>query len=331
MRPLKKIKHILTRNDAVVLMYHRIGENPIDPWQLSVSETNFEQQLKILKNRFNVVSLDELLNQIANSEIKNKNICITFDDGYFDNFSKAAPLLKKYNCPATFFIANAYTNQPKLFWWDLLTEIFLNTELLPGKLELGPFNFTLENNGHMTTEQFELHKLWKYPHPARTQRSEIYLTLWQYLKSLPVEEITANINLLTTWSEININDESSMPMKDKELAILSSEELFSLGAHTANHPALGSQSIGEQRQELVNSRDYLHAGFTNYLDAVAYPYGHYNEETLSIMRSEKFKAGFTTEERVVNIKSNIYELGRFQVKNWNGSEFKDQLNKWFSN
>lgn len=313
-------------------MYHRIGEVSIDPWQLSVSEINFEQQLKVLKKDFNIISVNELLNQITSGSIKKKNICITFDDGYLDNFAKAAPLLKKYDCPATFYITTGYTNHKKLFWWDLLAEIFLNTSLLPEKLELGSFSFTLANNGQMTTEQFSLHQSWRYPYPAPTQRSEIYLTVWQYLKYLPMEELARNIDFLKTWSKIRVdNTGNAMPMSDKELASLSSEELFSIGVHTVNHPALESQSRDVQQLELQDSRNYLSRKDNNYSDTVAYPYGSYNEETIKIMRNEKFKAGFTTEEKVVNIKSNIYQLGRFQVKDWTGPEFKDQLNKWVNN
>jgi hypothetical protein len=46
---------------AFVVMYHRITDLEIDPWKLAVSEKNFEEQLKIFKFKFNVISLEELI------------------------------------------------------------------------------------------------------------------------------------------------------------------------------------------------------------------------------------------------------------------------------
>ena len=89
-----------------VLMYHMISEhlpkNQSKFNRLRVKPSEFEKQLIWLKkNNFKSFTLTEL------SELKNipaKSVVLSFDDGYEDNFTKAFPLLRKYNFKATIYI-----------------------------------------------------------------------------------------------------------------------------------------------------------------------------------------------------------------------------------
>jgi len=329
---LNKIKSIFFGNHAVVLMYHRVANIFIDPWQLAVSTDNFTNQLKVLKNEFNVIPLKDLVGQVANGRVQNKSISITFDDGYGDNYLNAYPLLKQYECPATFFIPTGFINQQTLFWWDVITQIFLSTYRLPEFLQIGKLYFKLDNNGQITNDEFNHHQRWKWPAPVPTQRCQIYLAVWEYVRPLNDDEIKTFISYLINWSQVDLHsDKESVPMNEQQLSALSSSALISLGSHTINHPALGSHLRPVQQVQLVDSRDRLLKSFRNYFNAVAYPYGNYNEATLDIMQNENFNAGFTTEEARINGTSDIYQLGRCQVKNWTGDDFKKHLNKWINN
>ncbi len=90
-----------------ILMYHSI--NPVSNEEykaLIVAPENFKRQMEFLsRNRYNVISLDELAG-ILNSKkrIPGKTVCITFDDGYADNYEYAYPVLKKLNIPAEIFV-----------------------------------------------------------------------------------------------------------------------------------------------------------------------------------------------------------------------------------
>ena len=47
-------------------------------------------------------------------------MCITFDDGYRDNLTVAAPILEKYRLPATLFLATGYVERGETQWSDTL-------------------------------------------------------------------------------------------------------------------------------------------------------------------------------------------------------------------
>jgi len=88
---------------ATVLMYHSINTNSLF---FTVRSENFAEQMAYLKNkRFNIISLNQLVELIEEKKlIPQKTIVLTFDDGYKDNYFSAYPILKKYNFPATIFL-----------------------------------------------------------------------------------------------------------------------------------------------------------------------------------------------------------------------------------
>ena len=98
------IRNILNRfnkkknGKGVVLMYHRIASEAIDPWDLCVSKENFDLQLAMLQQNFHVLPIAELLNQLKQNSLQPRSVAISFDDGYADNYLTAKSLLKKHNC-----------------------------------------------------------------------------------------------------------------------------------------------------------------------------------------------------------------------------------------
>jgi peptidoglycan/xylan/chitin deacetylase (PgdA/CDA1 family) len=107
-----------------VLMYHAIDYND-KTTKLSVNPESFERQMEFLrKNKYNVVTLDKLAAYIKNKDnIPPKTIAVTFDDGFYNNYQFAYPVLKKYNIPATIFIIVDKIGQPGWLSWKDIKEM----------------------------------------------------------------------------------------------------------------------------------------------------------------------------------------------------------------
>jgi len=100
-----------------ILMYHYIriarGEDKLGE-KLSVTPTNFEDQIKILKeNDYRTMKLADLADpekkEISRIMAANeKPIVLTFDDGYRDAYTQAFPVLQKYEFIGTFFIVRGF-------------------------------------------------------------------------------------------------------------------------------------------------------------------------------------------------------------------------------
>ncbi|MDD0852517.1 polysaccharide deacetylase family protein [Halobacteriovorax sp. GB3] len=93
-----------------ILYYHSIGKS-LNREGLRVDTDEFEKQIKYLVENYIVVHLDEIANLVKSSKNAHKYAAVTFDDGYKDNFDVAYPILKKYNCPATIFIASGFVKK----------------------------------------------------------------------------------------------------------------------------------------------------------------------------------------------------------------------------
>ena len=97
-------KRVLKRYRTIILTYHRIRDDGKDS-HISVSTKSFESQMAYLKENFNVISLDTVIDNIGTkTDILIDNVAITFDDGYKDNFLNAYPILRKHRLPATIFL-----------------------------------------------------------------------------------------------------------------------------------------------------------------------------------------------------------------------------------
>lgn len=108
---------------ATVLTFHRVNDKE-EQGGLTVHPRLFEELLEVLGREYRIVSLARLLEMVAKAEpIPARTVSITFDDGYLDNFSVAAPILKRRKIPATFFVSSGYIGTTRTFPWDVSTSI----------------------------------------------------------------------------------------------------------------------------------------------------------------------------------------------------------------
>ncbi len=107
-----------------VLMYHSIDHNDLMT-KLSVSPESFVRQMGFLHSRrYNIVGLDKVASYISKKEkAPPKTLAITFDDGYYNNYQYAYPVLKKYNIPATIFVIVDKIGEPGYVGWKELKEM----------------------------------------------------------------------------------------------------------------------------------------------------------------------------------------------------------------
>ncbi len=100
-----------------IWMLHRVVEQrSTRPEQRALEVTSFWLEQKILEYKskgYTFVSLDELPS-FFNSH---RWVCITFDDGYQDNYSLAYPLLKKLGVPFTVYVTTGFIDNKLPMWW----------------------------------------------------------------------------------------------------------------------------------------------------------------------------------------------------------------------
>jgi peptidoglycan/xylan/chitin deacetylase (PgdA/CDA1 family) len=101
-----------------VVLFHRVTDE-IPPDGLTVSTAWFAGFCRLMRDRFNVVSVAHLHRLLMAGEMPpRRTVAITFDDCYRDNLA-AARLLARFKLPATFFIPTKYVGTDHVFPWDV--------------------------------------------------------------------------------------------------------------------------------------------------------------------------------------------------------------------
>ncbi|HMS82118.1 MAG TPA: polysaccharide deacetylase family protein [Nitrospira sp.] len=104
---------------ATVLTFHRVNDKKQQDG-LTVHPRLFDELLDVLVRRYRIVSLVRLCEMVSKSEtLPARTVALTFDDGYLDNFSVVAPILKDRKLPATFFVTSGYVETTRRFPWDV--------------------------------------------------------------------------------------------------------------------------------------------------------------------------------------------------------------------
>lgn len=135
----------------VVIMYHSIDGNSAGS-KLSVSPASFDRQMEFLrKNSYNIVSLEKMAEYIRGKRVPFKTIAVTFDDGYYNNYEYAYPVLKKYSIPATIFVIIKHVGDPGWLGWNEIKEMSDS-----GPVSIG--SHTVMHNWLPTTGSIQLKK-----------------------------------------------------------------------------------------------------------------------------------------------------------------------------
>jgi peptidoglycan/xylan/chitin deacetylase (PgdA/CDA1 family) len=122
------------RARTVILTYHRILEKwePVLDYSqpgMVVTVPTFERQLSFLRQYFDIVPLDALLDDDAARSASRPRCVVTFDDGWRDNYDLAYPILRKHGVPATIFLTTDFIGTDRVFWHTDLLYLLLHGKL----------------------------------------------------------------------------------------------------------------------------------------------------------------------------------------------------------
>ncbi len=96
----------------MILCYHGIALEDEYRWNpgLFFDLPTFRRRLDLLKRgNYNVLPLAEGVHRVREGTLPPKSVVLTFDDGLYDFFYHAAPLLREYNFPATVYLSSYYS------------------------------------------------------------------------------------------------------------------------------------------------------------------------------------------------------------------------------
>ncbi len=120
-----------------IWMLHRVVEQrSIVPEQRELEVTVDWLEQKILEYKakgYSFISIDKLPS-IFNFQFSIFNshrwVCITFDDGYQDNYTLAYPMLKRLDVPFTVYVTTGFIDNQLSMWWYPDKQLGISTDEL---------------------------------------------------------------------------------------------------------------------------------------------------------------------------------------------------------
>ena len=267
-------KHIT--NTYIILLYHGVTKQEsfsIENYSKKhIPEKEFYNQIKFVKKHCNLLSIHDVISIRNNcEEFLPKSVVISFDDGYENNYSVAAPILHDLKVPAIFYITSGIVNSHLMFWVDQIEDcINLCKKKRINILLDKPCLMSLHND-KSKIEAVELIK--------------------NYCKSVRDEEKNRVIDDLIHKTEISPSVFHS-PNYDKitwsQIRELSRDTLFTIGGHSLYHEILSKLGHERMEENIELSIKLLEYNIQEKIEHYSYPEGqkrHYSEAVIQTLKA----------------------------------------------
>jgi len=286
------------RNKPVILMYHRFGKTS-DERVMDIDV--FEKQICILKKKFTLIAMSELIDcGKKGNRLPANSVIITIDDGYSDFYDVAFPVLKKYHAPATLYVTHDFVDGTSWMWPDKVEYIVKNTSTTAYSLNESDINIQASFN-------------------SSSEKSQAWNDIADYCLTLSEEKKTEYISQLSRELDVDLPDlapaEYNAVSWDniKEMSACS----IDIGGHTMTHPKLTQVTEADLNFEIAGSRELLQSATQQEINSFAYPNGTRQDFDDNIKQKVR-EAGYAN--AVVgyhdgDLYSDTYELGRYAIDN----------------
>ena len=264
-----------------ILNYHRVddvmrsGFDTFTP-NVSSSPAEFQRQMDYLQRNYNIISCESLSAWIrGEKELPPFAAMITFDDGYYDNYANAFPILKARNLSAVIFLTTSLIGSGRPAYWDQVAYCFSHTNKRSAKLPL------LQNVSWAN----------------EAERREVVKRWVEVVKRLPEVEKQNAVDSLSGILDVSVpNDAFSNLYLSWEQVCEMCQNCIEMGSHTVQHPILTRIPLSQVEEELVNSRDLIESKINKPVLTFAYPNGRqsdYSPEVINLVRQAGYELAFT--------------------------------------
>jgi peptidoglycan/xylan/chitin deacetylase (PgdA/CDA1 family) len=287
-----------------ILTYHRVlpAGHPARLCEqpgMYVSPDTLAMHLQVLRQHFTLIDLGEWLDRrTAGDALPERACCITFDDGWRDNFEYGLPVLVAARVPATVFLVSDLIGSAYRFWPNRLASLLGRLGVRDMPLMSGNFSALLARAGFVPTGS------------ADVEQIDRVITACKGLSDADM------IGLLDA-AEVRVpgmTDAGGRDLLDAaEIAAMCDSGLVRFGSHSRRHTRLlPGLTIAQLEDELRGSRNRLEQMTGRPADIFCYPNGDCSPAALELVRGV-YRAAVTTAPGWNQPDSDLHLLQRLSV------------------
>lgn len=276
------------RRGLAVLCYHRVlperSRRAYFIPELAVEPEVFSAHVAFCVQRFDCRPVTEALVGLRDNRVPTRPLlAFTFDDGYWDSFEYARPILNDHGVRATFFVISSLVGSTTPPWYDRLARTVDALRARSPQLDR-----TAETPKDPVTR-------WILDRWPSIVSGRIGLLL-EEVKRFDSARRSTFVNQLEQLARKSgwQSDGRDRIMSHGELRQLASEG-HEIGSHTRTHTILTRAGHVELAEELEGSRAELEAVTGRPVVSIAYPNGNHNNSVVRAGRCAGYRVGVTTQ------------------------------------
>jgi peptidoglycan/xylan/chitin deacetylase (PgdA/CDA1 family) len=268
-----------------------------------IEKKTFIKQIKYLKKNTNIISMDEVCYNISNKiKFKKNSVCITFDDGFENNFKIACPILKKYKIPTLFYLCPEIISKKYFFWVDIIEICLLNTK--QKLINVGKNNKYILNN--------------------IKNRKTAVTKIKKYCKSIDDSKKNKIIKSIMAQSKVNyksyINQDIYKPASWSQIKKVLNSNLFQIGGHSLLHSLLTKKSKTQMTKDIKETIKIIKKKTNVRVKYFSYPEGRFNKSIINVMKNNKIVSSPIATSGTNSVNTNLFKLKRYMV-GFSGTKF----------
>jgi peptidoglycan/xylan/chitin deacetylase (PgdA/CDA1 family) len=294
----------LNRNRPVVLAFHGVtAEEPGSVFNYEGAHLYrpiFSRLMEHLVSRYRVVSLDRIVDWLkGDGELPRRAVAVTFDDGYRNLLTQAAPELFALGAPATVFVTTDFVAEGKMLWPDRLLAALAASSV-----------------GSLTVEAADGQR--KFPLSGEEEKLQTNIQIREMVKALPdddrqslIEDIVERLEVEEETIKNAWND--YRPLREEDLWKLGTQGI-AIGSHTCSHPVLARCAPQRMANELRRSKQIIERATGTACTSFAYPNGapgDFNQETRREVEAAGYRGAVTTVKSRVMAGQDPFEIPRY--------------------
>ncbi len=268
-------QYLLKKNALNIYLFHgvvkEIPEGVENYIRKHVEEDYFHNFLKESKTLGKALSIDEAVYHIQNKEpLPPYAFVVTFDDGFENNYSVAAPVLSDLGIQAVFYITSNWVDTNAMAWVD-------KAELALRSCADASISLDFLDREYVVTNTAE--------------KIEFMTVLRRKVKSTPEIEYESLVAEIYKQCGLHMLHSSDEPLYKKlswkQVSEIASDSLFTIGGHTHTHPIMSYIDTASCDEEIRKCLDLIqyHTGTRSV--HFAYPDGqlqHYNKTVIELLK-----------------------------------------------
>ena len=292
------LSRIATRKKIRILCYHNFGTSDEVDWhpQLFIHSKTFSRRMQYLKRKgYEVASLRQAVDGLANDASGNANIVITIDDGWYGIMEHAHPILSEMKFPYTVYVTSYYSIADAPVFNLVIPFLFFKS--VEGSVDFCELNVPGVGITAISKERTIKETIRKIIEYGEKKDARIR----QQLVDGVAKILGVDINDITRRKLFYV-------MTPEELKSLS-EQGVDLQLHTHRHR--WPDNKGDAFEELKLNRKLLFSVQSNETEHFCYPSGYYTKRQFPYLKEAGIKSAVTCKPGLNHKDTNKYELRRF--------------------